>query len=111
MKYILRHLGLYLLAIWVSLTLNFLLPRTMPGSPVSALIGRMHGKFSPQQIEAIKAAYGFTNAPLIQQYFEYLSHVLTGDFGLSISAYPARVSSIISTALLWTVLLGVVTVV
>ena len=35
MKYILRHLGLYLLAIWVSLTLNFLLPRTMPGDPVT----------------------------------------------------------------------------
>jgi peptide/nickel transport system permease protein len=109
MKYILRHLGLYLLAIWVSLTLNFLLPRTMPGNPVSALIGRMHGKFSPAQIEALKKIYGFTNAPLLQQYFSYLSHVITGDFGLSISAYPAKVSSIISTALMWTVLLGIVT--
>jgi peptide/nickel transport system permease protein len=34
---------------------------------------------------------------------------LRGDFGLSISAYPAKVSSIISTALMWTILLGVVT--
>jgi peptide/nickel transport system permease protein len=109
MKYLLRHLGLYLLAIWVSLTLNFLLPRTMPGSPVTALIGRMHGKFSPEQIEALKKAYGFTDAPVLQQYFAYLAHVITGDFGLSISAYPAKVSSIISTALMWTVLLGVVT--
>ena len=109
MKYILRHLGLYLVAIWVSLTLNFLLPRTMPGDPVTALIGRMRGKFSPEQIEALRKAYGFTNAPLLQQYFQYLSHVVTGDFGVSISAYPAKVSSIISTALLWTILLGVVT--
>ncbi len=109
MKYILRHLGLYLLAIWVSLTLNFLLPRTMPGDPVSALIGRVHGKFSPAQIEALRKAYGFTNAPLLDQYVEYMSHALTGDFGLSISAYPAKVSTIISTALVWTVLLGLVT--
>jgi peptide/nickel transport system permease protein len=109
MKYLLRHLGLYLVAIWVSLTLNFLLPRTMPGDPVTALIGRMHGKFSPEQIEALRKAYGFTNAPILQQYFAYLSHVLTGDFGLSISAYPAKVSAIISTALMWTVLLGIVT--
>jgi peptide/nickel transport system permease protein len=109
MKYLLRHLGLYLVAIWVSLTLNFLLPRTMPGNPVTALIGRMHGKFSPEQIEALKKAYGFTNAPVLEQYFAYLSHVLTGDFGLSISAYPAKVSAIISTALMWTVLLGIVT--
>ena len=109
MKYILRHLGLYLLAIWVSLTLNFLLPRTMPGDPVSSLIGRVHGKFSPAQIEALRKAYGFTNAPLLDQYVEYMSHALTGDFGLSISAYPAKVSTIISTALVWTVLLGLVT--
>jgi peptide/nickel transport system permease protein len=109
MKYLLRHLGLYLVAIWVSLTLNFLLPRTMPGNPVSALIGRMHGKFSPEQVEALKKAYGFTNAPVLQQYFEYLSHALRGDFGLSISAYPAKVSTIISTALMWTILLGIVT--
>jgi peptide/nickel transport system permease protein len=109
MKYLLRHIGLYLVAAWASLTLNFLLPRTMPGDPVSALIGRMHGKFSPQQIEALRLAYGFTNAPLLQQYFQYLGHMLRGDFGLSISAYPAKVTTILSTALMWTVLLGIVT--
>jgi peptide/nickel transport system permease protein len=108
-KYLLRHVGLYLIAAWASLTLNFLLPRAMPGDPVSALIGRMHGKFTPQQIDALRAAYGFTNAPVLTQYFQYLGHVLRGDFGLSISAYPAKVSTIISTALMWTVLLGVVT--
>ncbi len=109
MKYLLRHIGLYLIAAWASLTLNFLLPRTMPGDPVSALIGRMRGRFTPQQVEALRNAYGFTNAPLLQQYFQYLGHVLRGDFGLSISAYPAKVTTIISSALTWTILLGVVT--
>jgi peptide/nickel transport system permease protein len=109
MKYLLKHISLYLVAAWASLTLNFLLPRAMPGDPVSSLIGRMHGKFSPQQIEALRATYGFTNAPILTQYFQYLGHVLQGDFGLSISAYPAKVSTIISTALMWTVLLGIVT--
>jgi len=108
MKYLLRHIGLYLVAAWASLTLNFLLPRTMPGDPVTALIGRMRGRFSPAQIQALRVAYGFTNAPLWQQYLQYLSHALRGDFGLSISDYPAKVSTIISTALMWTVLLGVV---
>jgi len=111
MKYLLRHIGLYILTAWASLTLNFLLPRTMPGDPVTALIGRMHGKFSPQQIEALKAAFGFTNAPVLEQYFQYIGHVFQGDFGLSISAYPAKVSTIISSALNWTLLLGIVTLV
>jgi peptide/nickel transport system permease protein len=109
MKYLMRQIGLYLAAIWASLTLNFLLPRAMPGDPVTSLIARMRGQLKPTEIEAIRAAYGFTNGPLWQQYFQYLSHALRGDFGLSISSYPAKVTAIISTGLMWTVLLGAVT--
>ena len=109
MKYLMRQIGLYLLAAWASLTLNFLLPRSMPGDPVTALIGRMRGQLKPAEIEAIRVAYGFTNGPILTQYFQYLSHALRGDFGLSISAYPAKVTAVISTGLMWTVLLGIVT--
>jgi len=109
MKFLLRQIGLYLLAAWASLTLNFILPRTMPGDPVTALVARMHGRLRPDQIEAMKEAFGFTNGPILSQYFQYLSHVLRGDFGLSISAYPAPVSSIIATSFMWTILLGAVT--
>ncbi len=109
MKYLLRQFGLYLLAAWASLTLNFILPRLMPGDPVTALIARMHGRLRPDDIEAIKEAYGFTSGPILDQYVQYLSHVLRGDFGISISAYPAKVSAIIATGFTWTILLGVVT--
>jgi peptide/nickel transport system permease protein len=109
MKYLLRQIGLYLTAAWATLTLNFILPRTMPGDPVTALIARMRGRLNPNQIEAIRQAYGFTNAPMIEQYFQYLGHALRGDFGISISAYPAKVTSVIATGLVWTVLLGTVT--
>ena len=111
MKYLIRQTSLYLLAAWASLTLNFILPRAMPGDPVTALVARMRGRIRPDQFEAIKAAYGFTNDTILKQYFQYLSHALRGDFGISISAYPAKVSSVISTGLLWTVLLGFVTLV
>jgi peptide/nickel transport system permease protein len=109
MKFLLRQIGLYLLAAWASLTLNFLLPRAMPGDPATALVARMRGRIRPDQIEAIKAAYGFSNGTMLEQYFQYLSHALRGDFGISISAYPAKVSAVISTAFGWTILLGVVT--
>jgi peptide/nickel transport system permease protein len=111
MKYLLRQIGLYLLAAWASLTLNFIMPRMMPGDPVTALVARMRGRLRPEQIEAIRAAYGFTNGSMLEQYFQYLSHVLRGDFGISISAYPATVSSIIATGMSWTVLLGAVTLI
>jgi peptide/nickel transport system permease protein len=111
MKYLTRQIGLYLAAIWVSLTLNFLLPRTMPGDPVEALVARMHGHLTASQISAMRAAYGFTNAPLWEQYLQYLSHAVRFDFGLSISAYPATVASVISTGLFWTMMLGTVTLI
>jgi peptide/nickel transport system permease protein len=111
MKYILRQCSLYLLAAWASLTLNFILPRAMPGDPVTALIARMHGRIRPDEIDAIRAAYGFTNGPILEQYFQYLSHALRGDFGISISVYPAKVSSVIATGLIWTLILGAVTLV
>ncbi len=109
MKYLLRQIGIYLVAFWVSLTLNFILPRMMPGDPVTALVARMRGKLNPAEIEAIRVAYGFSNRPLWEQYFQYLGHMLRGDFGLSISAYPVKVSTVISTAFMWTILLGIVT--
>ena len=54
MKYLLRQIGLYLVAIWVSLTINFLLPRTMPGDPVTSLIARMRGRLKPQESKPSK---------------------------------------------------------
>ena len=111
MKYLLRHLGLYLLAAWAALTLNFILPRTMPGDPVTSLIGRMRGRFTPEQIQATRALYGFDNGSIFQQYAEYVSHIVKGDFGTSFSAYPVQVSTIISAAFIWTILLGIVVLV
>lgn len=111
MKYLIRQLGFYILAAWISVTVVFLLPRAMPGDPVSALIANMQGRLTPEQIEAIKNAYGFTNGNLLVQYIQFLSHALHGDFGISISSYPAKVSSVLSTGFIWTILLGIVTLV
>ena len=109
MKYIAKQIGLYLMALWVSVTLNFLLPRMMPGDPITSLMGRMRGRLNPAEIDAIRAAYGFSDAPLIEQYGQYLLHMLKGDFGLSISCYPVKVTEVISTAFMWTILLGAIT--
>ena len=106
MKFILRRLGFYLLAAWASLTINFFLPRLIPGDPASAIFAGARGQLRPEQLEQIRAALGLSDEPLINQYFTYLSHVLRGDLGLSFSAFPAPVTSVIGTGLIWTLLLG-----
>lgn len=108
MQYLLRRLGFYMIAAWASLTLNFFLPRMMPGDPASMLFARISGRLRPEQIEAMKKVYGLSNAPLPQQYLLYLSHVLHGDLGLSIMAFPSPVTTVIGNGLQWTILLGAV---
>jgi peptide/nickel transport system permease protein len=106
MQYILRRLGFYALAAWVSLTLNFLIPRLMPGDPASAIFARMRGQLQPEQIQAMREAYGLTDAPLHIQYFQYVTNMLQGNLGISISNFPTPVTSVMATGLLWTLLLG-----
>jgi peptide/nickel transport system permease protein len=106
MGFIARRLGFYLLAAWASITLNFFLPRMMPGDPATAMFARFQGQVRPEQIAAMRKAYGLSDAPLIVQYWTYLTHVLRGDFGLSISSFPAPVTEVIGKGLAWTLLLG-----
>ena len=42
MRYLLRRLGFFVLTLWAALTLNFFIPRMMPGSPLQALRDRIH---------------------------------------------------------------------
>ncbi|HEY1012815.1 MAG TPA: ABC transporter permease [Herpetosiphonaceae bacterium] len=106
MRYVLRRIGFYLVAAWASLTLNFIIPRLMPGDPASAIFARFKGQLQPDQIQSMREAFGFTDAPLLEQYVSYLSHAVRGDFGTSISAFPASVTSVIGSGLVWTLLMG-----
>ena len=41
MRWFVRRLAFYVFALWVAVTLNFLLPRLMPGDPLGALMQRL----------------------------------------------------------------------
>jgi peptide/nickel transport system permease protein len=106
MGFILRRLGFYVVAFWLSITLNFLLPRLMPGDPVSRMLSRSQGRLDPAQIESLRQLLGVDDRPWWVQYPEYLFRTLTGDFGVSISRFPTPVSEVIGSQLPWTLLLG-----
>ena len=101
MRFLLRRLGFYLLAAWAALTINFILPRLMPGDPSAALFQRFHGKLNPEAMQALRRAFGLTDEPLPLQYLAYLRHVLHGELGISVAYFPAPVSQIIATGLAW----------
>jgi peptide/nickel transport system permease protein len=105
MSFLVRRLAFYLVAAWASLTLAFVIPRLMPGDPATAMFARFHGKLSPEAIDSLKATFGFSDAPLWDQYVGYIGHVVTGDLGVSVSYFPARVGDVIATGLVWTLFL------
>ena len=104
--FLLRRLGFYLMAAFAALTLNFFIPRLMPGDPATIIFARFRGKLKPEAIEALRETFGLTEASLINQYFSYLKNILSGDLGVSIAYFPQNVSTVISGALLWTVFLA-----
>ena len=90
MRYLLRRFGFYLLTAWAAVTLNFLIPRMMPGDPVSLLADRMKGNVDPAALAAMKRAFGFSDAGLGRQYLDYLGNLLHGELGRSITFFPRR---------------------
>ncbi|HTV12400.1 MAG TPA: ABC transporter permease [Acidimicrobiales bacterium] len=104
MRYLLKRLLLLLVAAWAALTLNFILPRLMPGNPVEAMLARYQGRLSPQAVNALEVQFGLnTHESAISQYFTYFGHTVTGNLGTSISEFPTKVSSIIGSSLPWTI--------
>ena len=106
MRFLLRRLGFYLLAGWVALTLNFFLPRLMPGDPATALFARFRGRLAPEAMAALRETFGLTDAPLWSQYLTYLGHALRGDLGISVAYFPSPVTAVIATGLVWTLFLA-----
>lgn len=106
MRFILRRLGFYLIAFWASITLNFLLPRFMPGDPVSRMFARSQDRMRPEQIEQLRRLFGVDDRPIWEQYINYIGDVFTGRMGVSISRFPTPVTEVIASQIGWTLLLG-----
>jgi peptide/nickel transport system permease protein len=112
-RYYARRIGFYLLAAWAAITINFLLPRMMPGNPVEVLLARLKGHLSPQATRALMIEFGLNHqASLAREYVTYLNQLAHGQLGISITYFPTPVSTVIGEALPWTVILiGFATVV
>jgi peptide/nickel transport system permease protein len=112
MPFILRRLGFYLVAAWVALTVNFFIPRAMPGNAVEAIMSKFPN-LQPSTYHALEAMLGVGHpGSLWSQYVSYLNDVLHFNFGISVSNYPAPVSTLLAQTIPWTLaLVGTATVI
>ncbi len=112
MRYALRRAGFFALTLWTCITLNFLLPRLMPGNPAEALLARFKGRINPAALHALEIAFGVnTKASIWSQYVKYLYNLIHLRFGTSITFFPEPVTHVVLQALPWTLgLIGVTTI-
>jgi peptide/nickel transport system permease protein len=113
MRYLLRRLGIYLLAIWAAVTINFLLPRLAPGNPAEVVYSRLaqQGTVNPATLKSLELQFGLnTTDPLWLQYLKYLGSLLHGNLGVSITYFPNSVSTVIAQDLPWTLVLLTISV-
>src|SRR5215472_5866087 len=113
MRFVLRRVGFYVLTLWIALTLNFFLPRMMPGNPALAVIGKIKGGVSPQALKVLEAQFGIgAHQSILAEYGHYLANVATFKFGTSLSTLPgASVGRVILAAIPWTLgLVGITTI-
>jgi peptide/nickel transport system permease protein len=108
MRWFLRRLVFYVFAIWVALTLNFLLPRLMPGDPIGGVLQHL----SPAQISAnpgilqtYQTLLGGSKGTIWHDYVAYLHRLEHLNFGISTSNYPATVSEVVGRTLPYSIVL------
>ena len=93
MNYVIRKLGFYAAALWAALTLNFIIPRLLPGNPVDILLAKLQQRGGSITEETRKSYAillgGDDTQPILAQYWTYLVNIFQGDLGVSISYFPA----------------------
>ncbi len=113
MHFLGRRAAFYLLTAWAAITINFLIPRLMPGNPVEAVLARYQGQLTYRATRALEIAFGLNlHENLWSQYVQYWGNLAHGNFGLSFTYFPTPVSTIIAQSLPWTlVLVGLSTII
>jgi len=112
MSFILRRLIFYVVAAWVALTINFFIPRLMPGNAVESIMAKFPN-LQPSAYHALEAMLGVGHPGSIwHQYGAYLVDVAHFNFGTDVAEYPAQVSTLLGETLPWTItLVGTATVI
>ena len=105
-RYLFRKVSIYLVTFWVAVTIDWAIPRFMPGDPIERLLSRMQAQ--PQAAEALTGyytkAFGF-DVPLWHQYLNFWAALFHGDLGRSVANFPTPVSELILAALPYTLAL------
>ncbi len=110
LKYVGRRFFFLILTYFVAITIIFILPRAIPGNPLSQLLSRIavQGAANPETISNVQKSlmeeFG-VGKPIIVQYLSFLGRLFRGDLGTSINFYPKKCLDVLAPFIPWTLFL------
>jgi peptide/nickel transport system permease protein len=115
--YLLGRFGQLLLIVFIAVSVNFLIPRLLPGDPVQTAIAKLQASGAQQSVDvqtvmnSYRAKYGL-DQPMIVQYLNYWRDLFRLDLGVSFANFPETVTTKLANALPWSIgLLAVATLI
>lgn len=105
-RYLIRKILTYVLTFFVGASIDWGIPHLMPGDPVQLYLARFQlqpSGYGPLY-HTMAQAFG-TNLPLWDQYLHFWSGLVRGDLGISIYDFPAKVTTLITDAVPYTLAL------
>ena len=114
-RYLAQRFLILLITIFISITVVFFVPRMVQGNPLGAVflnMAEMGGSAGAAELVAEYERIFGLDQSLWVQYVRFMRELLRGNLGYSIATFPSEVSTLISSALPWTIgLLTVTTII
>lgn len=98
-RYFGRKLLIYLLTFFVAVSIDWLIPRFMPGDPIQVMLARAGTRAEAAELmfTYYTEAFGL-NLPIWKQYLNFWEALFHGDLGTSILLFPQPVVEVIKAA-------------
>lgn len=111
-KYLGKKIIIYLITFFIAVTLNFWVPRMMPGDPIQQLLSRFSDMEGGREILENQLRLLFNlDQPLMTQYINFWKSIFGGDLGISIFQFPKPVIEIIKGGIIYTIILLIPTII
>ena len=105
-KYFGRKIIIYLLTFFLAVTVDWMIPRFMPGDPVTNMLARASVNSTAYSVmyDYYSHLFGF-DLPVWQQYLNFWGNLLQGNLGVSVYLFPKPVTKVLMDAVPWDIFL------
>ncbi len=101
-RYFGRKILIYLLTFFLAVTIDWMIPRFMPGDPVRNMLTRVSVNTNASAIQMMYDYYSHLfglDMPLWQQYLSFWKSLFMGELGISVYLFPTPVKDVLLRAI------------